>query len=74
MKLKENSVIIMTIEISIESGKDSTSTLSLVIHRWDSKKTCKKSTVAFKGGGDGVKLRKPSILMVLEFHPIFHFS
>jgi hypothetical protein len=30
------------IEISVKSGKDSTSTLSLVIHRVRLKKTCKK--------------------------------
>jgi hypothetical protein len=38
------------IKISVNSGKDSTSTLSLVIHRARLKKNLQKSTLAFKGG------------------------
>ncbi len=37
-------------EISVKSGKDSTSTLSLLIHRVRSKKNLQKSTFAFNGG------------------------
>ncbi len=38
------------------------------------KKNLRKSTLAFKPGGRwGLKLRKPSILMVPEFHPVFLF-
>jgi hypothetical protein len=47
-----------TLEISEKSGKHSTSTLILVIHRVRLKKNLQKSTLAFRGG---VKLRKPSI-------------
>jgi hypothetical protein len=55
--------------ISVKSEKDSTSTLSLVIyHRVRLKKRAKKC-ISIKGE---LKLRKPSILMVPEFHPIFH--
>jgi hypothetical protein len=39
-----------TLEISVKSGKDSTSTLSLVIHRMRLKKNLKKSTLALRGG------------------------
>jgi hypothetical protein len=35
------------------------------------KKNLQKSTLAFKGGE--LKLRKPSILMVPEFHTLFLF-
>jgi hypothetical protein len=58
------------IEISVKSGKDSTSTLSLVIHRVRFKKTAAKKYISIQGR---VKLRKPSILMVPEFHPVFLF-
>jgi hypothetical protein len=56
------------LEISVKSGKQSASTLSLVIDRY--------TYTTFKGarGGGGLKLRKPSILMVPEFHPVFLFS
>jgi hypothetical protein len=40
----------LIIEISVKSGKDSTSTLSLLIHRVRSKKNLQKSTLAFNGG------------------------
>jgi hypothetical protein len=50
------------IEISVKSGKDSTSTLSLVIHRVRFKKTPAKKYISIQGR---VKLRKPSILMVI---------
>jgi hypothetical protein len=50
------------IEISVKSRKDSTSTLSLVIHRVRLKNYLPKNTLAFKDWG--VKLRNPSILMV----------
>jgi hypothetical protein len=42
-----------TLEISVKSGKDSTSTLSLVIHRVRFKNNLQKSTLAFKGGWGG---------------------
>jgi hypothetical protein len=45
--------IFQIIEISIKSGKDSTSTLSLVIHRVRLEKNLQKITLAFKGGGGG---------------------
>ncbi len=53
-----------TLEISVKSEKKQHSTLSLVIHRVRFKKNLQKSTIAFKKGGGGGKLRKPSILMV----------
>jgi len=40
------------IEISVKSGKDSTSTLSLVIHRVRFKRNLQKSTLGFKGRGE----------------------
>jgi hypothetical protein len=40
------------IEISVKSGKDSTSTLSLVIHRVRLKRNLQKSTLGFKGRGE----------------------
>jgi hypothetical protein len=49
------------IELSEEEGKHSTRTLSLVIHKVRLKKNRQKSTLAFNRG---VKLRKPSILVV----------
>jgi hypothetical protein len=45
---------LVSIEISVKPGKDSTSTLSLVIHRVRLKKNLHKNTIAFKGE---VKLR-----------------
>jgi len=63
-------VIPDTLETSVKSGKDSTSTLSLVIH--DARKTCKKVRYHSRGGVG--KLNKGSILMVLAFHPVFLFS
>jgi hypothetical protein len=45
---------LVSIEISLKPGKDSTSTLSLVIHRLGLKKNLHKNTIAFKGE---VKLR-----------------
>jgi hypothetical protein len=59
-----------TLETSVKSGKDSTSTLSLVIH--DARKTCKKVRYHSRGGVG--KLKTPSILMILAFHPVFLFS
>jgi hypothetical protein len=38
------------LEISVKPGKDSTSTLSLVIHRMRFLKNLQKNTLAFKGG------------------------
>jgi hypothetical protein len=49
------------IEISVKSGKDSTSTLSLVIHRVRFFKNLQKCTLESKVG---MKLRKPSISKV----------
>jgi ABC-type enterochelin transport system ATPase subunit len=49
------------IKLFVKSGKDNTKTLSFVIHRVRLKKHLQKSTLAFK---KGVKLRKPSILVV----------
>ncbi len=57
-----------TIEISVKSGKNSTSTPSLVIHRMRLKT---KKYISIPGG---LKLRKTSNLMVPEFHPVFLFS
>jgi hypothetical protein len=37
------------------------------------KKNLQKSTLAFSGGG-GETEKKPSKLMVFEFHPVFLFS
>jgi hypothetical protein len=48
-------------EISVKLGKDSTSTLSLIIQRARLKNYLQKSTLTFKEGW--VKLRKPSILV-----------
>ncbi len=65
-----------TLKISVKSGKDNTSTLSLVIYMVRFLKNLEKSTLAFKGGRwgwEGLKLRKPSILMVPEFHAVFLF-
>jgi hypothetical protein len=39
-------------EISVKSGKDSTSTLNLAIHKVRLKINLQKSTLAFKGGGE----------------------
>jgi hypothetical protein len=52
-----------TLELSVKSGKYSTSTLSLVIKRVRLEKTCTKNTLAFKGRGE-----------FSEFHPVFPFS
>jgi hypothetical protein len=53
---KENPQKNLTIEISIKLGKDSTGTLSLVIHRVRfKKKNLQKSTLAFKGGDETQK-------------------
>jgi hypothetical protein len=60
------------LEISVKSGKDSTSALSLVIHRVRFLKYLQKKYISIQRGG-GVKLRKPSILIVPEFHPVFLF-
>jgi hypothetical protein len=46
----DSKIIPQTIEISIKSRKDTTSTLSLVMHRMRLKKILQKSTLAFKGG------------------------
>ncbi len=60
----DSKIIPQTIEISVKSRKDTTSTLSLVIHRVRLKKNPQTSILAFKGG---VKLRKPPCLsFVLE--------
>jgi hypothetical protein len=45
-----------TIEITVKSRKDTTSTLSLVTHRVRLEKSMQKSALAFKAG---VKLRIP---------------
>jgi len=59
-----------TLEIFVKLGKDSTSTLSLVIHGAIQKNPAKKYISIQPGGGGGG--RKPSIiLMVPEFHPLF---
>jgi len=60
------------LEISGKSRKYCINTLSLVIHgvRFF-KKLAKKYIIIQRGG---VKLRKPWILMVPEFHPVFLFS
>jgi hypothetical protein len=68
--LKKRKYIHETIDISAKSGKDSTSTLRLVIHRVRFKKYLQKTSLAFKRG---MKFRKPSILMVFEFHRLSFF-
>jgi hypothetical protein len=60
-----------TIEVSVKSGKNRTSTLSLVIHRVRFEINLQKSKLALKGGGE---TQEPSTLMVPEFHPVFLFS
>jgi len=64
------------IVISVKQGKDSTRTLSLVINGVVLKKPLAKMYVSIQGKGwEGVvKLKIPSILVVIEFHPIFPFS
>jgi 6-phosphogluconate dehydrogenase len=47
--MRKGCIIRHKIEISVKSGKGSTSTLSLVIHRVRFFKTLDKSTLAFKG-------------------------
>jgi hypothetical protein len=59
------------IELSVKSRKDSTSNLSLVIHRVRFLKKPAKKYIRIQ---EGMKLRKPSILMVAQFHPVFPFS
>jgi hypothetical protein len=62
------------LEISIKSGTYSTtSTLSLVIHKVRFKKHPAKKYISIHWRWV-LKLRKPSILMVPEFHPVFLFS
>jgi hypothetical protein len=68
---KENPQQSLTIEKSIKLGEDSTSTLSLVIQRVRFKKNLQKEYISIQGG---VKARKPSILMIPEFHSVFLFS
>jgi hypothetical protein len=46
------------IKISINSGKDSTSTLSLVIHRVRLKKSLQKKYVSIQGGAETEKTIK----------------
>jgi hypothetical protein len=48
------------LEISVKSGKESTNTLSLVIHRLRFEKNLQKSTLTFKEGGPGVETQKTS--------------
>jgi hypothetical protein len=56
------------IEISIKSGKESTSTRSLVIHGVRFLKKHAKKYIRIQ---EGMKLRKPSILTVPQFHTVF---
>jgi hypothetical protein len=71
-KIKLKKIIFLnaknSIEISVKSGKDSTSTLSLVIHRVRLKKQPANKYISIQRG---VKLRKPSIF--LSFTPVFLF-
>jgi hypothetical protein len=55
--------IFKTLELSVKSGKYSTSTLSLVISRVRFFKNLHKNTLAFNGRGE-----------FSEFHPVFPFS
>jgi hypothetical protein len=59
------------IEISVKSGKDNTSTLSLVIHRVRLKRNLQKSTLGFKGRGETQKpcLDGFSVSPCLSFFP-----
>jgi hypothetical protein len=59
-QLKSNGIE-KIIEISVKSGKDRVSTPSLVIHRVRLKKKPAKKYISIQRG---VKLKKPSILMV----------
>ncbi len=63
-----------TLKISVKSGKDSTSTVSLVIHRVRLQKNLQKSTLAFKGGGETQKTIKISSMHGAPqiFHNIQH--
>ncbi len=62
--------ILCIVEVSTKSGKDNTSTLSLVTNRVRLKENLPKSTLALKGGGD---LWKPSILIVFWVSPLISF-
>jgi hypothetical protein len=58
-----------TLKISVKSGKDSTSTLSLVIHRVIKKKPAKKY-ISIQGGGETQKTIKISgdFAAISKFH------
>jgi hypothetical protein len=71
------SSLLNTTEASIKSGKDSTSTLSLVIiHRVRFRKNLQKSTLAFKEGGGGETEETINIIFdgFLSFTLSFIFS
>jgi len=55
--------------ISVKSGKDSTSTLSFVIHRVGLKNNLQKSTLAIQGGHQTLE----TIKIVPEFSPCLSF-
>jgi hypothetical protein len=61
-----NIIYLCIVEVSAKSGKDSTSTLSLVINRVRLKENLPKSTLAFKGGG-GVLLKAVNFNNFLSF-------
>ncbi len=56
------------LEISVKSGKDSTSSPEFGHTKGEIQKNVAKKYISIQRG---VKLRKPSILMVPEFHPVF---
>ncbi len=59
---------VLTIEISVKSGKDNTNTLSLVIHRVRFKKALQKKHISIQGG-----VENPGNHGFLELHPVFLF-
>ncbi len=61
---------VLTIQISVKSGKDSTNTLSLVIHRVRFRKTLQKNYISIQRGGGG----DPGNHQFPEFHLVFLFS
>jgi hypothetical protein len=61
------------IEISVKSGKDEVSTLSLVIHKVRFKKHMQKSTLAL-GGGGGSNQKTINFDGFLSFTLSFFFS
>jgi hypothetical protein len=70
MKLKENTVIIMYNRDIRKVRKRQ----HKAIHRVRFKENLQKYMSIQGGRGGVVQLRKPSMLMILEFHPVFLLS